>query len=181
MRPRIAPISGKEDLPAEHHPLVDRVLDVFGALRGPFSILLHSPGLASHMLPLVPWFRQSSVVDANLRLIGVLAAVREREAEYVWGAQVRLARELGVREAAIDVLRAKGDTSALTPEEQEAVAFARQSMRTNRVDQATFDALHQRHGAQWLVEFAAAINYYAMLCGMANTFDVPARPEADRY
>ncbi len=181
MKPRITPIGGKDDLAPEHHALADRVLGVFGSIRGPFSMLLHSPPLAERLLPLVPWFREGSIVDHNLRLIGVLAAVREREAEYVWGAQVGLARELGVREAAIDLLRAKGDPASLTVPEQEVVAYARQLMRTNRIEQSVFDALNTRHGAQWLVEFTAAINYYAMLCGMANAFEVPARPDADRY
>jgi 4-carboxymuconolactone decarboxylase len=181
VRPRIPPITGKDDIAPEHHPLVDRVLEVFDSIRGPFSLLLHSPDLAANLLPMVPYLRHHTVVEDRLRLVGVLAAVREREAEYVWGAQVRLARELGVGEATISVLRTKGDASALAHDEQEVVAFARQLMRANRVEQATFDALNKRHDARWMVEFAAAINFYAMLCGMANAFDLPARPDADRY
>jgi 4-carboxymuconolactone decarboxylase len=181
VRPRIQPVRGKEDLAPEHHHVVDAALKVFGSIRGPFSILLHSPELAERLLPLVPWFREGTVVDANLRLIGVLAAVREKDSEYVWAAQVRLARELGVREAAIDVLRAKGDPDSLTVEEQEVVAFARQLMRANKVQQAVFDALKNRHGVKWLVEFTAAVNYYAVLCGVANAFDVPAIEGGDRW
>jgi len=41
--PRITPVSGKDDVPAEHHAVVDDVLKVFGGVRGPFSVLLHSP------------------------------------------------------------------------------------------------------------------------------------------
>ena len=181
VRPRIQPIRGKEDLAPEHHDVVDAALKVFGNIRGPFSILLHSPDLAERLLPLVPWFREGSVVGHNLRLVGVLAAVREKDSEYVWAAQVRLARELGVREAAIDVLRAKGDPDSLTAEEHEVVTFTRQLMRTNKVEQPVFDALKNRHGVKWLVEFTAAVNYYTVLCGVANAFDVPAIEGGDRY
>ncbi len=45
--PRVAPITGKSDVPAEHHAVVDQVTQVFGGVRGPFSMLLHSPKLAS--------------------------------------------------------------------------------------------------------------------------------------
>src|SRR5262249_61351132 len=86
--PRIAPITGKSDLPAESHAVVDQVLKVFGNVRGPFSMLLHSPKLAERVLPLVSFFRDDSVVDARLRSVAILAAVREREAAYVWAAQV---------------------------------------------------------------------------------------------
>ena len=44
--PRVAPITGKSDVPAEHHAVVDAVVNVFGNVRGPFSMLLPSPKLA---------------------------------------------------------------------------------------------------------------------------------------
>ena len=50
--PRVAPITGKSDVPAEYHDVVDGVLQVFGQIRGPFSMLLHSPKLAERMLNL---------------------------------------------------------------------------------------------------------------------------------
>jgi alkylhydroperoxidase family enzyme len=52
-------------------------------------------------------------------------------------------------------------------------------MRTNRVEQAVFDALHASHGAQWLVELTAAANFFAFLSGMVNAFEVPAPPDGD--
>src|SRR3712207_7471871 len=39
---RIKPISGKSDVAAEYHPVVDGVLETFGQVRGPFSMLLRS-------------------------------------------------------------------------------------------------------------------------------------------
>src|SRR4030095_3717383 len=81
---RIAPITGKSDLPAESHAVVDQVLKVFGNVRGPFSMLLHSPKLAERVLPLVSFFRDDSVVDARLPSVAILAALRCREAAHVW-------------------------------------------------------------------------------------------------
>jgi hypothetical protein len=113
--PRVAPVTGKSDVPAEHHHVVDAVVEVFGNVRGPFSILLHSPTLAERVLGLVKFFRDESVV-----------------------------------------------------------------VRTNRVDQAAFDALAKRHDTQWLVELTAAANYFAMLSGVVNAFEVPAPADGDR-
>jgi 4-carboxymuconolactone decarboxylase len=178
--PRVAPITGKSDLPPEHHAVVDSVLSVFGGVRGPFSMLLHSPALAERMLGLVTFFRDESVVAPALRSVGILSAVREREAAYVWAAQVAAARRNGLREEVIDVIRAKGDPSALSPEEREIVTYVRQLMRTNRVDQATFAALERRHGARWLVELTTAANYFALLSGVVNAFEVAAPPDGDK-
>jgi 4-carboxymuconolactone decarboxylase len=178
--PRIAPVTGKADVPAEHHRVVDDVVKVFGQVRGPFSIMLHSPPLAERVLPLVTFFREGSVVEPKLRSLAILAAVREREAAYVWAAQVGAARRAGVPEATIDLLRAKGDAAGLPPEERDIIAYTRQLMRTNRVDQALVDALKNRHDAKWLVELTGAANYFGFLSGMVNAFDVPAPPDGDK-
>ena len=178
--PRVAPVTGKSDVSAEHHATVDAVQKVFGNIRGPFSMLLHSPKLAERVLGLVTFFRDDSVVEAKLRSIGILTAVREREAAYVWAAQVGAARRNGLREEVIDLLRAKGDPGALPPEEREVVVYVRQLMRTNRADQAAFDALQKRWGTQWLVELTAAANYFALLSGVVNAFEVPAPADGDK-
>ena len=178
--PRVAPITGKSDVPAEHHAVVDGVTKVFGNVRGPFSMLLHSPKLAERILPLVTFFRDESVVDAKLRSVAILSAVREREAAYVWAAQVGAARRNGLREEVIDLLRAKGDPAKLSAEERDIVTYVRQLMRTNRVDQAVFDALQKRNGTQWLVEMTAAANYFALLAGVVNAFEVAAPADGDK-
>ena len=178
--PRVAPITGKSDVPAEHHAVVDAVVEVFGNVRGPFSVLLHSPALAARVLPLVTFFRDESVVAPPLRSVAILAAVREREAAYVWAAQVGAARRNGVREEVIDLLRAQGDPGALPADEREIVTYTRQLLRTNRVDQAVFDALGSRHGVPWLVELTAVLSYFAMIAAIANAFEVAAPPDGDR-
>ena len=107
--------------------------------------------------------------------------MREREANYVWAAQVDAARRAGVREEVIDLIRAKGDPARCRAEERDIVTYTRQLMRTNRVDQAVFDALKERYGVQWLVELTALANYYVALCGIVNAFEVPAPPDGDRF
>jgi 4-carboxymuconolactone decarboxylase len=178
--PRISPITGKSDVPAEHHAVVDGVLKTFGQVRGPFSMLLHSPKLAERLLPLVHFFRDECAVDAKLRSVAILAAVREREAAYVWAAQVGAARRNGLSDEIIDVLRAKGDPGKLPAEERDIVVYVRQLMRTNRVDPGAFDALAKRHDPKWLVELTAAANYFALLSGVVNAFEVAAPPDGDK-
>jgi 4-carboxymuconolactone decarboxylase len=178
--PRVAPITGKSDVAAEHHDVVDGVLKVFGQIRGPFSMLLHSPELAEQMLGLGNFYRDKSIVAPKDRSLAILVGVRERQGAYVWAAQVNAARRAGVREEAIDVIRARKDPAGLPVEEREIITYAEQLIRNNRVDQAAFDALKNRHGVQWLVELTAAANYYGILCGIVNAFEVPAPPDSDK-
>ncbi len=179
--PRIPPIAAKSDMAPEDNHVFDQVMGVFGRIRGPFSMLLHSPKLAERLLPMVPFAREGTIVEPQLRQIAVLTAVREREANYVWAAQVDASRRVGLRDEVIDLLRAKGDPSRLPADERDIVVYSRQLMRTNRVEQAVFDALLQRHGAQWLVELTAVANFYVALCGVVNAFEVSAPPDGDRF
>ncbi|MFO1086900.1 MAG: hypothetical protein U1E21_20285 [Reyranellaceae bacterium] len=178
--PRITPVATKADVAPENRAVADDVLKVFGAIRGPFSIMLHSPEMTRHLLPLVPFFRDECIVEGGLRSVGILAAVREREAAYVWAAQVAAARRNGLREAAIDLLRAKADASKFPAEEAAIVTYVRQLMRTNRAEQAVFDALHDQFGTKWLVELTTCVHYFAMLCGVVNAFEVPPLPDGDK-
>jgi alkylhydroperoxidase family enzyme len=110
----------------------------------------------------------------------ILVAARERQGAYVWAAQVNAARRGGVGEEAIDVIRARQDPARLSVEEREIVTYAEQLIRNNCVDQAAFEALKNRHGVQWLVELTAAMNYYSILCGIVNAFEVAAPPDGDK-
>jgi len=178
--PRVKPIAEKSDVPAQYQHVADDVLGVFGRIRGPFSMLLHSPKLAEKMLQLVKFNRDESIVEPKLRSIAILAAVREKEAAYVWAAQVGAARRAELPESTIDLLRVKGDPSALSEDERNIVTYVRQLMRNNRVDQATFDALQKKHGVQWMVEMTAIANYFTLLSGVVNAFEVDAPPDGDK-
>lgn len=178
--PRVAPITGKSDVAPEHHAVVDGVVQIFGNVRGPFSMLLHSPRLAERILPLVTFFRDESVVEGRLRSIAILTAVRERGAAYVWSAQVAAARRNGVSDEMIDLLRAKADVGRFGGPARDIVTYVRQLIRENRVDQQAFDTLQKRHGTQWLVELTAVVNYFGILAGIVNAFEVAAPPDGDK-
>jgi 4-carboxymuconolactone decarboxylase len=178
--PRITPLTAKSQLPPEHHAVADAIIKVFGHIGGPFSMLLHSTKLAERVLPLVTFFRDETIVEPKLRSVAILTAARERESEYVWAAQVVQARRNGVHEEVIDLIRAKSDLGKFSADEREIVTYTRQLIRTNRVDQATFDALKNRFGAQWIVELTAAMHFYVLVSGIANAFEVPAPPDGDK-
>ena len=74
----------------------------------------------------------------------------------------------------------KIDRIEIPAEEAAIVTYVRQLMRTNRADQAAFDALHKKHGTKWLVELTAGVHYFAMLCGVVNAFEVAAPPDGDK-
>ncbi len=77
---RYAPIAGKADMAPEYAHGFDQVMDVSGQVRGPFSMLLHSPALTERLPPMVPFAWDICIVEPKLRQIAILAAMRERDA-----------------------------------------------------------------------------------------------------
>ena len=177
--PRVQPVSDKSQVAPEYQHVVEGVLEVFGALRGPHSILLLSPQLDEYALKLGNHFRYDSIVKSPEKELAIITAAREKDCLYVWAAQVGAGRRAGLREEAIAIVKERRGTSGLLPHEAEIVTYVRQLFRNNRVDQAAFDALKDRHGIPWLVEMTTVVGYYAMLAGVVNAFDVAAAPDGD--
>ena len=177
--PRTKVITAKSDLAPEHHAAADAVLKIFGHIRGPFSVLLHSPDLAEKLAPMVGFVRDDTIVDPKLRFVAILAAARECDAPYVWSAQVAQARKHKIREELIDHIRAKGDPAKLPAEERDVMNYALQIVRTHHADSVLFDTLCKRHGEKWLVELTATFSFFVFVSGIANAFEVDVPADGD--
>ncbi len=53
-------------------------------------------------------------------------------------------------------------------------------MRTNRVDYPVFNRLLGKYGAQWMVELITIANYFTVLSGVTNAFEVAVPPDGDQ-
>jgi 4-carboxymuconolactone decarboxylase len=177
--PRTKLITAKSDLAPEHQHVADAVTKVFGHIRGPFSVLLHSPTLAGRLVPMVSFVRDDIIVEPTLRFAAILTAARECDAPYVWAAQVAQARKHKVREDLIDHIRAQGDPAKLPAEERDVIDYTLQITRTHRAEEGLFKRLCERYGAQWLVELTATLNFFVFVAGIANAFEVEVPADGD--
>ena len=84
-----------------------------------------------------------------------------------------------MREEAIDAMRSGGDVRHLEPDERDIITYTRQLLRTNKVEQALFDTLVERHDVRWLVELTATIGQYQYISAINNAFGMEPRPDAD--
>jgi len=102
--PRIKQLSEKADLPPEQHAEYDRIVEVLHGVRGPFTFLLHSPGLAQKVMEAGAQVRLGSTLKPSERELTILAVTREKDAAYEWASHVATGRQGGLREEAIDQL-----------------------------------------------------------------------------
>jgi len=175
---RLKSITGKNDVPAEHHAIVDAVIESRGAVQGPFTMLLHCPPLAGHVMRLGAYVRFEGKLDHRVRVLAAMTAARELDAVYVWGAQTGQARKRGVPEATITAIREK-HSRGLPPEDAQIVDFTRDLIRKHRVSDASVQALRQRFGDEQLIELTGTVGYYSMLAMTANACELEAAPGAE--
>ena len=113
---RLKKITGKNDVPAEHHGIVEGIIKSRGAVQGPFTMLLHCPPLAEHLVNLGGYVRFEGKLDHRVRVLAAMTVAREFDCMYVWGAQTGQARKQGVPESTISAIRDR-HSRGLPPED----------------------------------------------------------------
>ena len=175
---RLTSITSKDQVAAEHHAIVDKVVASRGAVQGPFTMLLHCPPLAEHMVNLGAYVRFEGKLDKRIRVLAAMTVAREFDAVYVWGAQTDSARRQNVPEATITAIREK-HTRGVPPQDAQIIDVTRDLIHKHRIDAASLKALQQRLGDEQLVELTGTIGYYSMLAMTANACELEARPGAE--
>lgn len=175
---RLTPITSKDQVAAQDHPIVDAIVESRGALQGPFTMLLHCPELAGRLAHLGAFVRFEGSLDMRVRVLAAMVTAREFDAVYVWGAQTGSARRQGVPETTITAIREK-HSRGIPAEDAQIVDFTRQLLQTHRVDDATINALQERVGNDGLIQLTGAIGYYSMLAMTVNACELEAAPGAE--
>ena len=175
---RLKPITSKDHVAPDAHPVVDAITKSRGALQGPFSMFLHAPELAGRVAHLGAYVRFEGGLDMRVRVLAAMTVAREFEAMYVWGAQTGSARRQDVPESTITAIREQ-HTRGVPAEDAQVIEFTRRLLREHRVDDATFQALRSRLGESGLIELTGSIGYYAMLAMTVNACELEAAPGAE--
>ena len=136
---RVEQLTQKAQLAPEWHPLYDRIAAARGQVGGPYSILLHSPGVAERVDALSAALRTETELTPQEHVLTALAVARQKDCLFVWSVQVPNARKAGVSDGAIAAIRDRQSTG-LTDDHADLVSFAQQVIGANRVDQAKAEA-----------------------------------------
>lgn len=168
---RLPSITSKDQVPAEHHAVFDGIVKSRGSVHGPFTMLMHCPPLAAHVMPLGAYVRFEGELDKRVRVLAAMTVAREYDTMYVWGAQTGSARRQNVPESTITAIR-ENHSRGVPPEDAQIIDFTRELLRKHRVPDDTMKALQKRFGNFQLVELTGTIGYYSMLCMTANACEL---------
>jgi len=176
---RIPKISRKEELEPKDYHVFDAIAESRGEVRGPFTMLLHSPELAGRVSHLGAYVRFDSGLDPKLKELVILTIARELDCQFEWSMHVSFARRAGVPEAFVRAVEQRKPPVAVTDAEAGVCAYVRELLQTHRVSAPTFAAVEAHLGAQGCVELSALVGYYVMLACVLNALEVEPAPTGD--
>ena len=175
--PRITQITDRSQVDADNHHIFDAIATSRGRVSGPFSVLLNSPEVAGRAAHLGAYIRFESTLTPSQRELAIITTAREFDCAFEWAAHATLARDAGVREAAIQAIANGGDLGELTDDEALIVGYGREILRNHRVSDDTFAAAKAQFGEQGITELTATFGYYGMLACALNAFEVQPSPD----
>ena len=147
---------------------------------GPFLPLLRSPELLERMAKVGEYLRFDSVLDARIRELVTCAAARHVSNQFEWVMHAPLARKAGVAETTLAALRAGARPRGLPADEEIALDFTAELLRTNGASDPTYAAALQQFGEQGVVELTALIGYFNMVNWLMNVARTPAQPSDEQ-
>lgn len=178
--PRVPMITMRDQLAEGQRHNYDLIAASRGQASGPFAVLLNSPEVAGRVGHLGTYLRFEGVLPAADRELAIITTAREFDCAVEWAGHVRLAREAGVRQEAVDVVAHRRPVIGLTEQEAVVVRYCRELLRDHKVSAPTFETTKARYGVQGVTEMTATIGYYGMLACALNAFEVEPAAGAER-
>ena len=145
-----------------------------GALIGPFNPILHSPAMTTAFLRLQEVEAQTTSLAERVRQVVILSVGAVWQSPYELYAHTAAALMAGLPEAAIRELVAGGLPEGLNEAEKVAALFARRLTGGHRVDDGLYGRAEAAFGPKGLVDMIYLAGCYHIVCGLLNTFQVPA-------
>jgi 4-carboxymuconolactone decarboxylase len=158
--------------------------DAFSASRGsepkvgPYSIIAHMPEMAQRLEALRTYLRKEASLAQKLQELVMLTVAREMSCGFIWYAHAAAARQAGVRNDVVDNIREKRALTNLAPDEENALAFARELLRNHKVDKATFDTATAQFGQRGVMTLTNLVACYAVLAYNMNAYELEAPAHA---
>ena len=140
---------------------------------GPFSALLHEPGMALGALQLFTASRADRQLDVRLFELMISILARHWNAQFEWYVHAPSAVAAGVSPEAIEAIRTGGVPKFEKSDEQTVYDVITELMNQRRLSQATYDRAIAILGQEQVVELITIAGYYTMIAMTVVAFEVP--------
>ena len=140
-----------------------------GRILTPYKVWIHSPKVASGMEQIGTFLNKRSSLSEREVEIGIL----HWQADYVQQAHIRMARDLGVPDAAIEAICAGQDPKLTDAHERAVYAFATAVVAGTKLSDAEFSKIEAALGRTGIAEVLVLLGYYTSVALAMKVHEVP--------
>lgn len=138
-----------------------------------FRMLMHSPGAAPGFLAMTDALRHANSLPPTLREVAILRVGRRYDAPYEVHHHERIARSVGLGEAAIAAAASGTDASDLSDDERLVMDLTDELLDDHRLGDAGRRRALERFSLEQLADLVLTVGHYQQVCNFLNTFGVP--------
>ena len=168
--PRIA-ILDRADMNAEQSRVYDAAKASSGIVGGPYTAYIRLPKLFEACQNLRASLSSGPLSEREQQIVNLVVA-RHWNARYPWFAQVRRSLAVGIDQAVIDAINARGTPNLADARERTCFVVARELLAAKGLSDQTYAAAEKTMGLESLVALVATAGSFSMTCMTASSFGV---------
>lgn len=146
-----------------------RLADIFARngkptdpVSGPLAFAAYNVPVANALLDLHDGAVGAGRLDARARELAILVACRETNYTFEWNAHLQAAKNGGVTDGVIDVVRGGHALTGVPDRDATVIRFGRELLRDKRMSSATFAAAVEQFGEHGAMDLVAVMSTYAV-------------------
>ena len=182
------PTLSRESLDADDQRAFDIIVNPDSryatGLRGPIGMWMYSPRMAEHVFPASTYLRYGVDGERDQRLteLAILTTARELDSQYEWTAHEPAARNAGLEEEIIELLRFgrpladAGALPGLGARERTIIRVARELINEPKVSAETFVEAQTLCGNKGVMDLTGLVGYYTFVNYTLKTFHLQRTP-----
>ena len=139
-----------------------------GEVRGPFNVMLRSPGLMSPLQKVGEYLRFKCELDRRIAEMATLIAARQWTQNYEWSAHHPLALKAGLKAEVADAIGEGRRPRGMAEDEEITYDVLTELFQNKSVSDHTYDRAVAKFGERNVVDIVAIGGYYALLGMLMN-------------
>ena len=139
-----------------------------GEVRGPFNVLLRSPGLMSPLQKVGEYLRFKCELDRRIAEMATLIAARHWTQNYEWSAHHPLALKAGLKPEIAQAIADGRRPAGMAQDEEVVYDLLTEALQNKSVSDVTYERAVKQFGERNVVDLLAIAGYYALLAMLLN-------------
>ena len=160
---RMAPLAAEKYTPEQQHVADTIIAGPRGEVRGPFAVMLRSPGLLGPVQQVGEYLRFKCQLEKRIIELATIMTARHWGQQYEWFSHSQHALSAGLRPEVVDAIAEGRRPSGMAQDEGLVYDFITELLTTKGVSDNTYKRAVARYGESGVVDITGIIGYYSLI------------------